>query len=583
MATPQSRSDSSPGQASVIDFIATAPFEIRALVFAHLDNCHLKALRLTCKRLAHLISPHLRFKRVFISASPLDVQVFRAIAEHDIFRRNVREIVWDDARYEKPPPDFVTFEGEYNDECVYADEYPDDREEEEDDDDGPQKIPRSVPIWYFIRCKENIEYLEERRDNDVKTLPQHVETFRQLNALLPLDVAYAYYQELLKQQEQVLSTSADIAAFEWALEKDRFPYLNRITLTPAAHGILFKPLYPTPAIRALPYGFNYPLPRSWPASKDEEGAGYEMWEREKEKDKWRGFRHVVRIVAQQRSATSKITELIFDGNQIHSGLTCGILHATEPCVEYDYLAAVIKKPGFTTLSLNLMICGADNNNYLAFRNGRLKQMLEADLQRFTLETDEDGSLGQEPQPPNAMRDHFIPLRSIFPVEVWKNLAHFGLSRFLVKQQDLLDFLAVLPQTLHSVELSFLMFMANNGDYRELLFHIRDDLGWQGRAIRPRLLIRDWIDRILGGRAIWLENELQEFLYNEGGNPYVRRQAVITGGRSGEGPAKPIVQDGFGMQRDEFEPRFERPFVSERQLVWLGILENRFGEYLDLFP
>ncbi|KAI8162044.1 hypothetical protein K4K49_013089 [Colletotrichum sp. SAR 10_70] len=346
MATPRSRSDSSTGQASVIDFIATAPFEICALVFAPLDNCHLKALRLTCKRLAHLISPHLRFKRVFISASPLDVQVFRAIAEHDIFRRNVREIVWDDARYEKPPPDFVTFGGEYNDECV------------------------------------------------------------------------------------------------------------------------------------------------WPASKDEEGAGYEMWEREKEKDKWRGFRHVIRIVAQQRSATSKITELVFDGNQIHSGLTCGILHTPEPCVEYNHLAAVIKKPGFTTLRLNLMICGADNNNYLAFRNGRLKQMLEADLQHFILETDEDGSLGQEPQPLTATRDHFIPLRSIFPVEVWKNLVHFGLSRFLVKQQDLLDFLAVLPQTLHSVELSFLMFMANNGDYRELLFHIRDDLGWQGRAIRPRLLIRD---------------------------------------------------------------------------------------------
>ncbi|KAI8215377.1 hypothetical protein K4K54_011421 [Colletotrichum sp. SAR 10_86] len=309
MATHRYSSDSSTGrQASVIDFIATAPFEICALVFAHLDNCHLKALRSTCKKLAHLVSPHLRFNRVFISASPLDVQVFRAIAEHDIFRHNVREIVWDDARYEKPPPDFVTFEGEYDDECV-------------------------------------------------------------------------------------------------------------ITLTPAAHGILFKPLYPTPAIRALPYGFNYPLPRSWPASKDEEGAGYKMWEREEEKDKWRGFRHVVRIIAQQRSATSKITELIFDGNQIHSGLTCGILHAPEPCVEYDHLAAVIKKPGFTTLRLNLMICGADNNNYLAFRNGRLKQMLEADLQHFTLETDEDGSLGQEPQPPNATRDHFIPLRSIFPVEI----------------------------------------------------------------------------------------------------------------------------------------------------------------------
>ncbi|GKT82304.1 hypothetical protein Ct61P_00154 [Colletotrichum tofieldiae] len=273
---------------SVIDFIATAPFEISALVFAHLDNCHLKGLRLTCKKLANLVSPHLRFKRIFISASPLNVQVFRAIAEHETFRRDVREIVWDDARYEKPPPDFVRFEGKYDDECVYLDEYP--GNSDDDDDYGPQKIPR-----------ENIDYLEERRGNDVKTLPQRVETFQQLDAQLPLDIACVYYQGLLEQQEQVLSTSADVAAFEWALEKGRFPNLKRITLTPAAHGILFKPLYPTPAIRALPYGFNYPLPPGWPASRDEEGAGYKRWEREEDKDKWRGFRLVVRILAQQRA------------------------------------------------------------------------------------------------------------------------------------------------------------------------------------------------------------------------------------------------------------------------------------------
>ncbi|GKT56023.1 hypothetical protein ColTof3_03362 [Colletotrichum tofieldiae] len=336
MATSRFSSGPSMWPASVIDFIATAPFEISALVFAHLDNCHLKGLRLTCKKLANLVSPHLRFKRIFISASPLNVQVFRAIAEHETFRRDVREIVWDDARYEKPPPDFVRFEGKYDDECVYLDEYP--GNSDDDDDYGPQKIPR-----------ENIDYPEERRGNDVKTLPQRVETFQQLDAQLPLDIACVYYQGLLEQQEQVLSTSADVAAFEWALEKGRFPNLKRITLTPAAHGILFKPLYPTPAIRALP--------------------------------------------------------------------------------------------------LNLMVCGVDGNNYLAFRNGRLKQMLEADLRHFTLETDEDGSLEREPHPLNLTRDHFIPLRSIFPVDAWKHLAHFGLSRFLINQQGLLDFLTVLPQTL----------------------------------------------------------------------------------------------------------------------------------------
>ncbi|TQN64429.1 hypothetical protein CSHISOI_11019, partial [Colletotrichum shisoi] len=497
------------GPASVIDFIATSPFEISALVFSHLDNSDLKALRLTCNKLAKLVRPLLRFKRVFIPADPLNVKVFRAIAEHETFRHDVREIVWDDARYEKPPPPDPRFPNEDDDSTN------EDSDEDEDEEDRREKPPRGVPQWYFRRCKDNIEHLERRRGHDVMTLPEHVETSQQLDAQLPLDVAYAHYQELLEQQDQVLSTSADVAAFEWALENEKFPNLKRITLTPAAHGILFKPLYLTPAIRALPYGFNYPLPRGWPAPKDGDRIGYEYWDSEEYKAFWRGFRHVVRILAQQGS--TKIQELTFDGNQIHSGLTCGIFHAPEPCAEYDDLAAVIKKPGFTTLGLNLMVGSQDSNNYLAFRTGRLKQALVADLRHFTLETDEDENLERRPCPPHWSVDHFVPLRSIFPVESWKNLAHFGLSRFLVKQQDLLDFLAALPQTLRSLELSRLWFMKDNGNYRELLFGIRDDLGWQTRTARPRLLIREESHSMLGGRVIWLEDELQEFLYNDGDN------------------------------------------------------------------
>ncbi|OBR10472.1 hypothetical protein CH63R_06164 [Colletotrichum higginsianum IMI 349063] len=547
--------------ASVIDFIASSPFEISALVFSYLDNCDLKALRLTCNKLADLVRPHLRFKRVFISANPLNVQVFRAIADHETFRHDVREIVWDDARYEKPPPPDPRFPNEDDD----SDE---DSDEDEDEEDRREKPPRDVPLWYFRRCKDNIEHLELRRGSDVETLPQHVETSRQLDAQLPLHVSYAHYQELLDQQDQVLSTSADVAAFEWAVENDRFPNMKRITLTPAAHGILFKPLYLTPAIRALPHGFNYPLPRGWPAPEDGCRIGYAEWDREESKDFWRGFRHVVRIAARQGS--TKIQELIFDGNQINSGLTCGIFHAQEPCAEYDNLVAVIKKPGFTTLRLNLMVGAQDSRHYIAFRTGRLKRALEADLRNFTLETDEDDTLEWRPPPLHWTVDHFVPLRSIFPVEAWKNLAHFGLSRFLVKQQDLLDFLAALPQTLRSVELSFLWFMKDNGNYRELLFGIRNDLGWQTRAARPRLHIRDRMHSSMAGRAVWLDDELQEFLYNDGENPYPIPPTRAMNFGTNARPLTVTIGHGFGKKKDAFEPRYERPFVSHNELIRLGI-------------
>ncbi|KAF6785551.1 hypothetical protein CSOJ01_15574 [Colletotrichum sojae] len=412
-------------------------------------------------------------------------------------------------------------------------------------------------------------YLEYRRQDDVKTLPQHLETTKQLEAQLPLSVAYAHYVELLAQQEQVLSTAADLTAFDWALENNRFPNLNKINLTPAAHGILFKPLYPTPAFRALPYGFNYPLPRGWPAGQQDDRSPYEDWDHDGSKHKWRGFLHVPSSLARQGS--TRLQELILDGNQVWSGLTCGLFHASEPCAEYDNLVSVITKPGFTTLRLSLMVCSMSSKHYLAFRNGRLKQALDTDLRSFFLETDEECSPEQVSLRSYRGLDHFVPFRSIFPIDAWKSLAHVGLSRFVVKQQDLLSFLAAMPQTLRSVELSFLWYLRGTGNYRDLLFGIRDELGWEKRPAKPRLLIRYESASMLAGRAIWLEDELNDFLYNGGENPYIDPSSPDSLADDALNPV--VVRDGFGKEKDVFEPRFERPYDSPDKLIQLGILKG----------
>ncbi|KAF6794954.1 hypothetical protein CSOJ01_13570 [Colletotrichum sojae] len=144
----------STGASSVIDFIAASPFEIAASILSHLDNSDLKALRLTNKRLAGVIAPHLRFERVFISTSPLDVAVFRAIAGHETFRHRVLEIVWDDARYEKPPPPDPSTPDEWD---YYYEDDMEDGDEEQDDNERGEWPPPGVPYWFFRRCKDNIE------------------------------------------------------------------------------------------------------------------------------------------------------------------------------------------------------------------------------------------------------------------------------------------------------------------------------------------------------------------------------------------------------------------------------------------
>jgi hypothetical protein len=48
---------------------------------------------LTLSRIAHL-----RLKRVFLSANLRNIEVLRAIADHEVLRHNIVEIIWDDVR-----------------------------------------------------------------------------------------------------------------------------------------------------------------------------------------------------------------------------------------------------------------------------------------------------------------------------------------------------------------------------------------------------------------------------------------------------------------------------------------------------
>ncbi|KAI8156250.1 hypothetical protein K4K49_008106 [Colletotrichum sp. SAR 10_70] len=500
MTTPHQ--DSTPAEPGTIgEFLTGLPTELSGAIFAHLPNSDLKKLRLASRRFSKVVSPHLSFKRVFMSASNHNIQVFRNIANHETFRHDVREIVWDDARF------MVSLEEESGYRSGYGYDAAD-----SDSEDTP--VPDGVPLWF------------------------HAETARQLAAQPPLDVAYEYYQSLVRDQEEVLATAADSAAFQWALAEKRFPNLRRVTITPAAHGILFFPQYLTPMIRAFPYGFNYPLPRSWPTPPLGARIPCESWVDEVIKDKWRGFRIVTHLLAQREYAT--VPEVVIDGNQINSGLT-------------------FRKPGFSMLKLSIMVGMHAEQNYAAFRNGRLRQLLTADLESFALETDEVTNLSlSRPWPPENPVDHFIPLRSIFPVEAWTHLRHFGLSRFLVKENDLLDLLGALPDTLRSVELSFLWFVRNSGGYRSLLFRIRDDLGWRSRSVKPRIMIRDDKKLTLPGRGIYMDKEVMKFLYDSGENPYP------------DDPRMRTVLEGVGTVRDVFEPRFERPFATREELIILGI-------------
>lgn len=134
---------------------------------------------------------------------------------------------------------------------------------------------------------------------------------------------WEHYQKLLQQQDEAISSRRDENAFIYAL--DQFLALERVTVTPAAHGWLYSALYETPTIKSLPYGFNYPIPRGWPT------AGYlEMfsdpipWSEAPEayKEQWHGVRIAIRILTQHEH---NVSELSFDIVSLSTGINYTML------------------------------------------------------------------------------------------------------------------------------------------------------------------------------------------------------------------------------------------------------------------
>ncbi|KAL3484068.1 hypothetical protein BJX62DRAFT_244308 [Aspergillus germanicus] len=72
------------------------PAELLRLIVGYLPNKDIKALRLTCRTLCN--AAQLRLDRVFLSANPLNIAVFRAVADSDTYRHaeEIEDPQWED-------------------------------------------------------------------------------------------------------------------------------------------------------------------------------------------------------------------------------------------------------------------------------------------------------------------------------------------------------------------------------------------------------------------------------------------------------------------------------------------------------
>ncbi|KAL7921523.1 hypothetical protein ACQKWADRAFT_327582 [Trichoderma austrokoningii] len=484
-------------------YLTLLPPEIIENILSSLDNRAIKNLRLT----------------FFLSANPLNIQVFRAIADHDILRHRIVEIIYDDARLWRSSGDAP----------------------EAQEPTGPNYHPREYPSdteWFQSERDDNIQETRHRQRRDDPRRPEHVAMARRVHAELPLEDSWAYYQDLLRQQEEIVANGADSDAFRYGLQ--RFPSLRKITVTPATHGWLFMPLYETPMIRAFPYGFNCPIPRGWPYELD---IGLQAAPWEDEKARWRGFNLVTKMLAEEKH---NVSEYEIDGHHLGTGLNCRMFD--ERCEEYEDFASVLRLPGSKKLKMSLFVDGQDFYEWPALRNGLLRKAL-AEATRLEHVSIATGWHSSRSEPPG--------LRRFLPIECWPKLQHFELWHIDVDLAELLSVIAQLPDGLLSLQLNFLKIYP--GHYRDLLDQMRDRMQWCEQRPHTSVIIGVCIDRYVRGRAIWLVEEIDDFFKRGGINPFAKD----------DGQDSRLPRFGMGAARDAFDPGYTRPWVDSDTYEKLG--------------
>ncbi|KAF5981854.1 hypothetical protein FCOIX_3993 [Fusarium coicis] len=466
------------------------------------------------------------------------------IATHETYRLGVEEIIWDDAT-------LVPSGGDGN---LFHDYF------DESDEEVPAELAADAQqrrlAWFAGGCKSSVKAAKDRMAG-LFSRPEDVSKQHQLDNAMSYQDSFKYYTLLEHQPRAMIEPGTDEDMFRYTLR--RLPNLKRVVVTPAAHGYLFEPLYKTPMIRSFPYGFIYHVPREWPTPLPRNEWAFAMpWfgddAVEEDKSLYHGFQVITKVLAEENH---NVTGLVLDDHQINTGISHFALNrGTE---EYNNFCDIIKRPGFQKLQLSLLVGFYLAEDYDIYDKGYLHDALyeATDIRHFSFHTD----FATNRQSWTIDMYNYTSLFEVFPIERWHQLTHFGLSNVLVEQSDLINFLSKLPPTVKTVELSFLTFMEDEGHYISLMEDIHDKLDWKHRPLERRIKIFAKIFCYLSyyGRCICVDKEVEEFVYNDGPQPFRLRQP----GNSSD------VDPGTGVLKDLFNPAWERTneYSVERRLVF----------------
>ncbi|KAH8812181.1 hypothetical protein F5884DRAFT_304576 [Xylogone sp. PMI_703] len=487
--------------------ILTLPDEVLQLITTLLPNKDIKSLRLANRRLR--INSILRIERVFISPSYKNIKVFYAIADHEQFRKQVKEVVWDDARFNR----YLTSDEERKDQSWE---------------------PILFNIYRFrTECVGNLKQWGLKSAAEIVRLrtgryPDKSEK------LMSLDENFALYRQFYKEQQEIIKAGSDVEALRKGLSA--FVALQRVTVTNETHrASIYNPRYPTPMIRSFPPSFNYPIPWGWCGDSTEMDL-FKSWH--DLRDGWHGLNIVLEELSLHKRA---LLELVIDANRETIGIPYHFFRTDSK--DFKNLRTICSR-GLKRLDLAINVWHFEDCPGLGFLpESLLKSALltAGSIQHFSIHT---SALTERNDYGDDEFDGCTDTLKAIPVEEWPSLRHLTISHLPLLAEDLLGFLKKLPPATTSLE--FISLRILRGSWAELLQRFKDDFHWRGN--HPRIIIAT--PGYSPYRKIWIQDEVARFL-DGGHNPFIGMHS------------RNRIQLGFGTVRDDFDDTFEKPHEPDK--------------------
>ncbi|QPC69589.1 hypothetical protein HYE68_000341 [Fusarium pseudograminearum] len=503
--------------------LSSLPPELGDYIASFLTNRDIKSLRLTSSSVCRIVT--LRLQRVFIGANPRNIQVAYEVANHETFRTRVQEIIWDGT--------YLGWDGS----TIWEN----------------STVTSSQLDWYTQSCRNSIALL-----GTTERWPGDVARMRQLAAAMGPVESIEIYKELLRGQNSVLESGADIKAFEYTL--NRFTSLRRVTISNKTHGRLFMPVYQTPMIRSFPYGFVYTLPRLIldlsVLPKDKTRKTMDI----------RSVRSTLRALA--KHGKHNVSEFILDDEMRFS---IGLDDKTTLADLYS----LVQRPGFRRLHLR---------NMYPIQAYKLLEKAENLQSLYFRVSDYDPSHRWDFSAAQASGGVAVQMNTYleFPMPLSQSLQNLAITGYGVDADSLATALAPLAY-LRSLELRSVSFyhwihcrsgmrVMRSRNARDFLYALRDKTDWRSRPLRPKVTIIIKQDvSCFTGKLLKIDSEVNKFLYKDGENPFLPVQ------QSHEYPPwHNIVKmcSGKGVWIDELDPECERPNYDDDKTLERCLLERR---------